>query len=210
MAMSPVLLLLFIGLLTSDAAMPAVVPGTILFYDQDDNCRSLGGPLLFQRASPETGVTYYAVYWGSSPFTRLVPFLQLSATGVDPQYLIPMATSVPVIGTTTATYFLVYAANTYGEALTGSVLAFHDRCVPTYPPAGITFQDTDLVQGTLTGQVTIAKAVDESTVTNYVLYFGRGPMTLSSYITTIAKGSSLVYTMASKVGCVSCIMRASC
>eukprot|EP00440_Ansanella_granifera_P050640 gb/GFBE01054887.1/.p1 GENE.gb/GFBE01054887.1/~~gb/GFBE01054887.1/.p1 ORF type:complete len:1101 (+),score=187.44 gb/GFBE01054887.1/:1-3303(+) len=180
-----VLVLALLCLQPSEAQVPSNAPGPISFYDHDPDAGKIGGIVEFIKASSEADITGYKVYWGSSPTTKLLPLVDITATGNAPQYDIPLGTTVPVVGGNAATYFLVFSFNGNGEMGTGPSLQFHDRHVPYQGPAGVAFSDADYKHGDVQGTITISRASSESDVTDYVLYWGSSASSYLLYITSL-------------------------
>ena len=148
----------------------------------DLDFREIEGVLSFVKASSEANIDSYKVYWGASPTVKLLPFFDLPATGFAPSYTVPTGTAIPQVSGVYASHFLVYSSNSFGESSSASSLAFTDRHVPAQGPSGVSFTDTDLKHGEVTGTITIARASSESDVTNYVLYWGSSPTNFLLYI----------------------------
>lgn len=174
-------LAVFLQVVTSGlAAVPVHLPGPLSFYDHDPDAGEIGGVFEFIKASSEVDITHYVTYFGSSSTAKLWPLVNISATGLDPEFDIPMNTAVPRIDGVTATHLLTFSANAEGEGPTGTSMALHDRAVPVQGPAGLEFEDEDYQHGKLGGRVTVHRASHEADVSAYALYFGSGPSSLLS------------------------------
>ncbi|CAJ1389419.1 unnamed protein product [Effrenium voratum] len=182
-----------VAFLAGAFAQPTEVPGQVAFYDLDLDVGEISGTLEFVKASSEANIDAYNVYWGSSSSAKLLPFFTLAADGFAPSYAIPSNTAVP----STATHFLVFSSNSFGEGATPSSYAFTDRHVPTYGPNGIFFSDTGYTSGQVTGSITISRAASEADVTHYALYWGSSASTFLLYIATVPKATDpLVHGLA--------------
>ena len=186
------------GLAPALAQVPTELPGLVAFFDVDLDFREIEGVLSFVKASSETNIDNYNVYWGSSPTTKLLPFFTLAATGFAPSYTVPTGTAIPQVSGVYASHFLVYSSNSFGESSSASTLAFTDRYVPAQGPNGVSFSDTDLKHGEVTGTITIARASSEADVTNYVLYWGSSPTSYLLYIASLTVATNpLTHALAS-------------
>ncbi|CAJ1360562.1 unnamed protein product [Effrenium voratum] len=182
-----------VAFLAGAFAQPTEVPGQVAFYDLDLDVGEISGTLEFVKASSEANIDTYNVYWGSSSSAKLLPFFTLAADGFAPSYAIPSNTAVP----NTATHFLVFSSNSFGEGATPSSYAFTDRHVPSYGPNGIFFSDTGYTSGQVTGSITISRAASEADVTHYALYWGSSASTFLLYIATVPKATDpLVHGLA--------------
>lgn len=101
---------------------PAHAPAGVTFEDDDYAQGSIAGTISVQKASDESDVGSYAVYWGSSPTDKLdlTPIFEVKTTGQDISF--PYEGLVPAGATT----LLAFAKNPNGEsatpvATTGSV-----------------------------------------------------------------------------------------
>ncbi|CAK8985557.1 unnamed protein product [Durusdinium trenchii] len=173
-------------LLLGAAQVPTELPGLVSFYDTDLDLGEIEGVFQFVKATSEANIDNYNVYWGSSATVKLLPFIQLTANGLPPSYTVPANTLVP----SSATHFLVYSSNSFGEAATASSLAFTDRHLPVEGPSAVAFTDTDEKHGEVTGTITITRASSESDITDYVLYWGSSPTSFLSYIVALPVASS--------------------
>lgn len=162
------------GLPLARAAVPTYPPQAVSFADHDLDQGQLGGPVEFVRAITEVEITYYAVFFGSSPTVTLSLLANIPKTGnprVNLGYNFPLPAG--------ATHFIVYSANAEGVAWGASAsCALRDRAVPPTPPTGLFFDDLDYNISDIGGTVTLGRASDEALVTHYAVYFGSGPSTL--------------------------------
>jgi hypothetical protein len=169
----------------------------IAFTDTDSDANELEGDVNITRALDESDVTDYVLYWGSDATTKqsATAIATIAKTGSDLVFTFAADTAKPAL----ATHLLVFTRNADGEMGTGASLAIVDLGVPVNPAVGIAFTDTDSDANELEGDVNITRALDESDVTDYVLYWGSDATTKQSAtaIATIAKtGSDLVFTFA--------------
>jgi hypothetical protein len=180
-----------------DLGVPVNPAVGIAFTDTDSDANELEGDVNITRALDESDVTDYVLYWGSDATTKqsATAIATIAKTGSDLVFTFAADTAKPAL----ATHLLVFTRNADGEMGTGASLAIVDLGVPVNPAVGIAFTDTDSDANELEGDVNITRALDESDVTDYVLYWGSDATTKQSAtaIATIAKtGSDLVFTFA--------------
>jgi len=172
-----------------DLGVPENAPVGIAFTDSDIDGGELGGTVTITKATDESDVTHYVLYWGSDSSTKLSgqsAVDTIAKTGADVSHIISASTAIPA----NATHLIAFTKNAGGEMATGVNVAIGDVGIPSNAAAGIAFTDSDLDGGELEGTVTITKAGDESDVTHYVLYWGSDSSTKlggQSAIDTIAK-----------------------
>jgi hypothetical protein len=122
---------------TSSESAPTHSAQGLAFDDIDLDSLQIGGDVTFQKASDETDLTSYVLYWGSDSTTKLttVPQIaEISKSGV----LLLMGTQQSnstlsfTVATNTlvpsgATHFLVFTKNAFGEMSTGASVRFIDK-----------------------------------------------------------------------------------
>ena len=178
-----------------DLGVPVNAAVGVAFTDTDPDGGQLAGDVVVARASDESDVTSYLLYWGSSATTKQSPTAIAPVTGSNLTHTFPADTAVPV----GATHLLVFTANADGEMGTGVNTAIVDLGVPVNAAVSVAFTDTDLDGGQIGGDVGITKATDESDVTSYLLYWGSNPTTKQSatpIATLAATGFNLTHTFA--------------
>lgn len=177
-------------------AIPKNSALSVSFNDTDKQGGKLGGVISISKASNESDVGAYLVYWGSSANSKLelTPFIKLGKKSTNLEHQIPEGTIIPK----GATHFLVFTRNTMGEMNTGVSRLIEDLGAPLHAAAGISFTDTNSVGRKLAGTVSLSKASNESDVTHYNLYWGSSATDKvgDSPIVSIAKtGSHLSYEL---------------
>lgn len=183
----------------TDKGIPIHAATSVSFTDTDLDGSQLAGTVTISKASNESDVTHYVLYWGSDATTKQsgTAIANIATTGSNVTYTFSANTAVP--SSPLATHLLVYTKNADGEMATGVSVAITDLAVPTAASAGVTFTDSDTDAGQIGGTVTITKAANESTLTHYVLYWGADATTKqnTTAITTIAKtGANVTYNFA--------------
>ncbi|CAJ1364916.1 unnamed protein product [Effrenium voratum] len=169
-----------------DYAPVDVVPSSINFTDEDASPGELGGVIHLGRASDETQVTGYAVYWGSSETQTLELLAEVSKGSGTLE--IAMATNTPL--PSAATHLLGFAITRAGRGLRSvsqQILDVDD----TLSPGGLVFEDTDASAGLVGGTVTVQRAASTSGISAYNLYFSDGNCsTLGAQIASVAVSQS--------------------
>ncbi|MGK5090930.1 DUF1566 domain-containing protein [Deltaproteobacteria bacterium TL4] len=184
-----------INVAITDLGVPINAAVSVIFNDTDLDGGQLAGDITIIKASDESDVTHYVLYWGTSSTAKqsTSEITSLAVTGSNVTHPFSLDTSIP----SGATHLLVFTKNTDGEMGTGINVAITDLGVPTSAASSVAFTDTDLDGSQLAGDVTMTKASDENDVTHYVLYWGSSSSSKQSLtpITTIEKtGSNLTYT----------------
>lgn len=174
-----------VSLLIIDLGVPTHAAVNVSFTDTDTDGGELAGNISITKATDESDVTDYVLYWGTSATTKQsgTPITTLSATGINLTHNLAANTAIPT--SPTATHILVYTSNAEGEMATGVSVTIIDAGVPVHAAVAINFTDTDTDGGQLGGDVTITRAADETDITNYVLYWGSSS-TVKQNVTPIA------------------------
>jgi len=183
-----------------DKGVPTHSAAMVTFSDTDVAGGFLAGEILITKAEQESDITHYVIYWGSSATSKLpaMPSLaELAANGADLSFTIAEGTEVPA----GATHFIVFSCNAGGEKATGTSVLIIDVGVPTNLAAAISFTDTDLAGGYLGGEIAITKALDETDLNAYVLYWGSSSTQKlagqAAIATLTATGANLIHELVS-------------
>ena len=110
-----------------DLIAPVHAASYVQFLDGDLTKGEVGGNITIGRASNESDVSGYAVYWGASPIQKQNP-IPFAVLGKSPRlltYKIPMNTKIPT--GPKALYFLIYTRNGASEMPTGISVRITDR-----------------------------------------------------------------------------------
>ncbi|MGK5090689.1 hypothetical protein WDW89_01585 [Deltaproteobacteria bacterium TL4] len=166
----------------------------LTFTDTDSDKGEIAGDIIIKKASDESDITDYVIYWGSDETTKLTDQSAIATivkTGDDLSYTIVADTAI----LHSATHLLVFTTNANGEMDTGISVKLIDikEAVPTHAASSVVFADTDIDEGEIAGEIIITKASDESDITHYVLYWGSDANTKLENelaITTIEKTGS--------------------
>lgn len=150
---------------------------------------TLSGTINITKATDETTLTQYRLFWGNSPTTpQANPFATLNKTGNNLQFTLTNI-SLPFL----PAYVLVYTANSQ-STMAVSVNAL----VPPLSMATAVSISASLSGNFLTGTILVNKAIYETTINRYILYWsqnGTQPLASTSPITTLnATGNNLSYT----------------
>ena len=154
-----------------DKGLPENAAAAISFTDNDSAGGRLDGNVTVTKALIDRDVSSYVLYWGSSETTKLssTPFSRLLNGG-------SLVTRIfGAVKPTGATHILVFTANEFGEMATGRGVAIIDKGVPVNSALALSYTDTELIAGRLGGTIFISKALNESDLTNYYLYWGTSP-----------------------------------
>lgn len=105
--------------------VPQLTAAGISFTDTDTNSTQVWGNVTITKASNETFINDYVLYWWSNSTTKLsqTPITTLAKTGSNIIYTITENTTIP----TWATHLLVYTKNTSWEMLTWISVAINDN-----------------------------------------------------------------------------------
>ena len=143
----------------------------LAFQDTANQGGFLDGEIRISRASDESTVSSYVLYWGSGPQSKLAdrqPIAKLSKSSGPLSFKFPER----IIKPAQATHFLVFTSNLNGEMNSGASAMIEDKGLPKNAAVSAAFNDNNITGGKLTGKIQINKASDESDVTDYVIYWG--------------------------------------
>ena len=155
----------------TEQSVPSQGAISVVFTDTDLDAGEVSGTVSISRASDESDITHYVIYWGDDSLAKLEGLNEiatLEAIGSDLSYSIGGDTVLPA----GAVYFLVYTKNDHGERATGIGTLISDRWLPTQSAVSVYFTATDLDSGEVGGIVNISRASDETDITHYVIYWG--------------------------------------
>merc|ERR1719229_932984 len=146
---------------------------SINFKDTDMDEGEIAGEVKITKARNEFDIDHYVVYFGKGQSKLDPPLLgfvgEAETVGADTVVKVPQNTQIP----DTATSFLVFSRNAYGEYHTPGSVTIKDAVLPKEKPAGLTFDDEDGEMGEVSGTVTIKRAQSEDWLDDYVLHWGR-------------------------------------
>ncbi|MDX2469386.1 MAG: hypothetical protein QNL04_02285 [SAR324 cluster bacterium] len=153
----------------TDLGIPINASAGVSFTDTDQDTSELGGTVSITKATDETDITDYLLYWGTSSsakMTATAAITTVAATGGNVSYTIATNTPIP----SGATHLLVFTQNAVGEMATGVSVAIVDVAVPVNSVTTVCWDDTR-GGGDIQGTVSITSAADESDITGYTLYW---------------------------------------
>ncbi|NBX18894.1 MAG: hypothetical protein EBR09_16200, partial [Proteobacteria bacterium] len=158
-----------------DLGIPENAAVSVSFKDENINGGKLDGTISIARAVKETDLTDYVVYFGTDTAIKasMTPIATVATTGSNLNIPLPPGTIKP----TNATHILVYSKNADGEMANGISVPLYDVGIPVNSATSVSFTDTDLRGGKIGGDIAIAKAANESDISDYVIYFGSNAST---------------------------------
>ncbi|MBF0350348.1 MAG: DUF1566 domain-containing protein [SAR324 cluster bacterium] len=109
----------------NDIAAPSVTATKVEFKDTNSLLGKLGGPVTITKASSESTINQYVLYWGSSNVIKqsTTAITTITANGsATYTYTFPSNTVIP----NSANYLLVFTKNATGESTTAASVAFID------------------------------------------------------------------------------------
>ena len=178
-------------------SLPLAAATGLSFNDKAAKGNVLSGVVQIGRATDESSLTHYVLYWGMDEQTILPQTQALAKIPKEsPDISLKMQWAIPK--PSGATHFLVRTGNKNGEMKEGVSSLIRDKGVPEHSSVGLSFVDMNINAGKLGGDILLSKALDESDVTHYVLYWGKDEAAKlnSEPITTIEKtGENLIFTL---------------
>jgi len=184
-----------------ESTVPIHAAVSIAFTDRDPKEGILEGDITIAKASDESDITHYVLYFGtqSGKLNHSV-LTTLEKTGNDLTFSIRKDTPIP----SKATHLWVFTKNANGEMSNGVSEVIKEFGAPLNAAVSVAFTDTNLVGRQLGGKVTITKASDESDITHYVLYWGyhvgfNAIIKLGSIVTLPKTSSNLTYSFLSLI-----------
>ncbi len=101
--------------LVVEDSTPSTVPvnqaAAVAFIDTDTDAGEIAGDVVITKASDESDITDYVLYWGSSSSTKLTEIATTSKRGANITYSFANNTAIPA----NASHLLVYTKNNVGE-----------------------------------------------------------------------------------------------
>ena len=180
-----------------DFAPVQAVPTSISFTDTDASPGELGGTITLGRASDESEVIGYAVFWGTESVVMDLAVQGLKGSGDNVELQLPANTPKPAA----ATHLLGFVTSSSGRGASYVSVNVTDLDL-TSVPGGLTFQDTDPGAMQIGGAVTIQQAAATTGVFAYNLYFSSGSCDVV--------GSQIVSLPVSAGGDPICVRGANC
>ncbi|NBW83061.1 hypothetical protein EBR21_15030, partial [bacterium] len=121
----------------SDKGVPLNAAVGVSFKDTDINGNKIAGDILITKASDESDITEYEIYFGSDPTTKMG---QTAITRIAPSGKNIMVSLPPegIIKPSSASHLLVFTKNQYGQMATG-VAVLIDDAAPTQVKSGYQF-----------------------------------------------------------------------
>lgn len=158
-----------------------------------DANNKISGNITIGRASDESNITQYLIYWsadGNNPLSGTSsPIVTLPKTG-SLSYTLP-PTDLPA----NAAYVLVLTANNNATMATG----VNAMLPPLSTAVQVTLSLNKNTSNQLYGNITLTRATNESTISNYLIYWSADGVTVlnnpNALIATLAKNSNMTYAM---------------
>ena len=131
-----------------DFVPPGSSPSSIQFADAHGGVGIIAGEITLGRATDETGISEYKIYFGTISYSKVPSAIASISTSVDPLVATLPATTVP----TGASYLLVFSSSSSGENSQPASVMFSDLQQPTSPPSNVSFTDVDPREGYYAGR----------------------------------------------------------
>ena len=153
-----------------DFVPPASSPTSLAFTDTDGNVGIIAGQITVGRATDETGISEYKIYFGISSSSKVPSATAIASISASTNPLVATlsATTIPM----TATYLLAFSASSSGENSQPVFVLLSDLQLPTSPPSNVTFVDAEPLAGYYAGVVSFLRAPIESAITHYQVFWG--------------------------------------
>ena len=178
-----------------DVALPSNAAASVSFTDTDKHQGEIGGAVTITKATDESIITDYVLYWGQNSSTKLTNTAALATLPVGGI----LTHNIPANTIPEGSHLLVYTKNIHGEMATGVNILITDRVAPLNNAQAICFTDGQ-GGGNIAGVVTITLAAIETDLTAYNLYWSNDGVTkISPIIATLAQGAgTTIYTVPAK------------
>ena len=156
---------------------PAHAPRGLRFEDTDSRVGSMAGVVTITAAADESDVEYYTVYFVSRAGFQMSSLGSVRATGAKLLEVPFSGSAVPPF----AAALVAVSGNATGEMpawVVGSRAraALEDTGTPESGPQAVSWGgDLDPRSGFVSGALSVVRAVDEATITQYNVYWSDGP-----------------------------------
>ena len=162
-----------------DFAPPSVAAQALWFTDENPSAGLVAGSLTILQARSHDGVLEYRVYWGmnsTTPMAGSSVLFAVPATVAGTNLTVTLtATSLPG----NASHLLAFSASAQGQSLAAASAEVMDYAPAQDSAQGVSFTDVDPRVGFVAGTADITRALDESTIEYYNLYFSSGQSKIS-------------------------------
>ncbi|MEM7184193.1 MAG: hypothetical protein AAF518_25060, partial [Spirochaetota bacterium] len=153
---------------SSNTVIPTQTALSVSFSDIDPQLGKVGGTVSITKASDESNITSYSLYWANSSGEKISSsaIATIATTGSDLSYGITTGTDIP----SGASHFLVLSGNSAGEMESGVTSSINDRIDSIAPTTG-TFSSADTSTTTLV--LNWDRATDDATAQadlKYIVY----------------------------------------
>ncbi|MGK5092044.1 RHS repeat-associated core domain-containing protein [Deltaproteobacteria bacterium TL4] len=189
------------------APEPPTIPASgLTFVDTDGDPKELAGTVTIQSASDESDITEYQLYWAISETQRAdlsEPLATIPADGRSSYtYQLPENTKLfySIQTLQPATHLIVFTKNADGRMEEGVSTPILDKVYSTQTAANINFEDKDPDLEEIEGVLTITPSSDETSIEEYVIYWGANAsdkLSENTYIASYPKtGTEITHTFA--------------
>uniref|UniRef100_A0A7S4QRP1 subtilisin n=1 Tax=Alexandrium monilatum TaxID=311494 RepID=A0A7S4QRP1_9DINO len=156
---------------------PVHAPRAVAFEDTDSMVGLIGGTVTVTAATDESDVLYYRVYFVSRAGYQLDSLGSVNATGAK---LLEVPISKPRAVPQFAVGLVAVSGNATGEMpaqIGGGCpnITVEDFIVPQSGPQAVSWGgDVDLRRGIVAGKLSVTRATDEESITQYNVYWSNG------------------------------------
>jgi hypothetical protein len=135
-----------------------------------------------------TAATQFELYWYDS--RENIGIIQTIDVGATSPMAILINTTLPI----EATEIACYSTNIYGTFVRSTLLRIVDlgRTAPIVPASFVDFQDTSAEGGVISGAIRIGRAANETGITAYTVYWGKGEGIVIDGLDYVAMVSALM------------------
>eukprot|EP00439_Symbiodinium_sp_Y106_P003608 s1136_g1.t1 len=190
-----------VGVALQDFAPPAAEAQGISFTDTNPTTGQVSGDVVVTRATDETGVTSYNLYWADTALMKLLLIAKLSASSSSLIY-----TLTDAVLPAGAAHILVSLEGAGGETLAGVATTGELDYTTLTAPRDLMFQDADPGVNLYGGVIHFRRAAREATVEQYEIHWAQlsgstaSPVSLVETITTASDNETLLFEMIDSYG----------
>lgn len=177
-----------------DFVIPTNIATGMSFADESLTKGEIKGQMLIEAAEIDDDLTHYILYWGKSEDKLITTNAEINRVTKGILSIPIENNGNPISIPVDAKYFVLRTAyinedNVKGEMTTGISIPIEDDIFSRYVARRITFADISLALNHLTGLVTIQRALDETGLTEYRLYWSADGITPDALIENIPVNS---------------------
>ncbi len=167
---------------TTSELIPVFSPSRVNFSDEDSAPGFIEGTVEMTQALDITAIQHYTLFlaaleqrselesFDNSQFNLLCALESYDVFADSLTYKFAPGTTL----TSPITHLVAFSGNSNGFNPQGPSLLIADQGqgLPQFAAQALGFTDEDPVEGSISGIVNISRAIDESSITNYLLYWG--------------------------------------